>query len=165
MEVTFAPDVDDLYALAELQRQRSRSMKMDHLWSWGIVLFITSLFFIAPERMLAVIIDVFSFAFVLVGLYAWNARRLRAQIASGENTAGLFIARTLLLGDEGLTERSEVRESTYRWRAFSKVTRTPQRLFVELNRLQSLVIPRRAFASDEQYEQWGAALSERVVKP
>lgn len=67
---------------------------------------------------------------------------------------------TVVVSPRGLRVHSDVSDLLYRWHGISRITITGRHFFVQINRYQSFIVPRRAF-SDPRREQHFRDLLDR----
>ena len=84
------------------------------------------------------------------------------HLRSGKREAELPV--TFGLEDNGLSIFSERASTTLGWAMFASVRVTPDHLFYFLSRRSVLMVPRRCFADDRQFEQWRAFSEARFAE-
>lgn len=57
---------------------------------------------------------------------------------------------SVTIGPDGVRVRSDVSDLFYRWAGIARIVTTPDHFFLQMNRYQSFIVPRRAFRSDAQ---------------
>lgn len=60
----------------------------------------------------------------------------------------------VVLSAHSMQSKSELVETTYKWPAVEKIVATPDYAFFYASALSAIVIPRRAFASDEEFKHF-----------
>ena len=70
--------------------------------------------------------------------------------------------RQVTLSDDGLREASERHETLFHWRGVRSIQITGQHVFVMVDNNAAMIIPRRAFASDGECEQFIGEIQRRV---
>jgi hypothetical protein len=90
-------------------------------------------------------------------LYPWRYRRklrriVKGMVAEGHNR-GILGRRSLLLGPEGIVERTEQRTATYQWSGIERHVLYEVHLFIYTSALDAIVVPKRAFASQGDFEK------------
>lgn len=78
------------------------------------------------------------------------------QIASANTTI------TMGLTDEAIETSSSVADSTLPWTAVKRVIREIDYLFLPISKRESLILPRRSFASDAEFDEACQYVVERV---
>ena len=112
-----------------------------------------------------------SFALSLAGrliiqVLRWaEPRLLRRYVAktlrAGKNQ-GLFGRSRVTLTSEGITEVTELRQSTTRWPAVERVVRDGARAYIYLSSMSAVVVPHRAFASAAEFEEFVRTAERRL---
>lgn len=108
---------------------------------------------------------------ILLFWFAVFPRRLEAMqrnftertYQAGKN-AGLLGPHTVELTDEGVVERTPVRELKVKWEAVEKVASTDSHLFLWTSGFNALVLPRRAFADEDALKAFAAHAAMRISK-
>lgn len=109
-------------------------------------------------------------ALILLAWYALFPRRLESMqrgftertYAAGKN-AGLLGPHTVELTEEGVVERTPVRELKVKWEAVEKVASSDTHLFVWTSGFNALVVPRRAFADEDSLKAFAAHAAMRIT--
>jgi hypothetical protein len=83
--------------------------------------------------------------------------------AVGKN-AGLLGPHTVELTEEGIVERTPVRELKVKWEAMERVAHSDQHLFLWTSGFNALVLPRRAFESEDALKAFTAHAAMRIPK-
>lgn len=70
--------------------------------------------------------------------------------------------RTVSVTDDGIRETSQRHESLFRWASVRAVESVGEHVFVMVDRNAGIVVPRRAFASDAERDQFLAEIRRRL---
>ena len=70
----------------------------------------------------------------------------------------------VFLEDEGIRQRSRHHQSVFQWSLIRAVTVTEQHVFVMVDRIAGIILPRRAFSSDAEREQFVSEIERRSGK-
>lgn len=70
----------------------------------------------------------------------------------------------VFLEDEGIRQRSGHHESVFQWSLIRAVPVTEQHVFVMVDRIAGVILPRRAFSSDAEREQFVSEIERRSGK-
>ena len=73
---------------------------------------------------------------------------------SNRENSGVIGRHFLAIGPEGVTEKSAVGESTTAWIGIEKIEADEKYLFIYTGPLQAHIIPTRAFASEQEADQF-----------
>jgi YcxB-like protein len=110
-------------------------------------------------------------ALILLAWYALFPRRLESMqrtftertYSAGKN-AGLLGPHTVELTEEGVVERTPVRELKVKWEAVERVASSETHLFIWTSGFNALVVPRRAFADEDALKAFAAHAAMKVTK-
>lgn len=92
-----------------------------------------------------------------------RARRLtRKLLAEGKNRSVLSEHR-IFLNDEGITSETALIRSLYRWPVIERIVETSEYLFLFVSGFSAIVIPKRAFASDEHWQTFVQEARQRAT--
>jgi hypothetical protein len=70
-------------------------------------------------------------------------------------------AHEVFLEEEGIRQRSRRHQSVYQWSLVRAVALTEQHMFVMVDRIAGIILPRRAFASEAEREQFLSEIERR----
>jgi hypothetical protein len=73
--------------------------------------------------------------------------------------------RQVTVSDDGIKETTRLHESFFRWACVRSVDETAQHVFVMLDRNAGLILPKRAFSTDGDREQFVNEVRNRSGKP
>jgi hypothetical protein len=113
--------------------------------------------------LLGAVILLFWFAVFPRRLELMQRRFTERTYQSGKN-AGLLGPHTVELTDEGVVERTPVRELKVKWEAVEKVASSPEHLFLWTSAFSALIVPRRAFADEDALKAFAAHAAMRISK-
>ncbi len=71
---------------------------------------------------------------------------------------------TVHVDDEGITRTSPLGSLFRRWRGVTAVHRTDEYLFVSPTPVDAVIVPRRAFASDEEWDAFVEFVEDRFAR-
>jgi hypothetical protein len=94
---------------------------------------------------------------IVGGIYfvtPWNTMRIRRRNGWDEPM-------TVQLADEGISIQHPSQSSIFYWRKLRDVVVRGQRLFLFTTASCAIILPRRSFASDEQFANWAERAEER----
>jgi hypothetical protein len=78
---------------------------------------------------------------------------------------GLIVgSQEVFLEDEGIRQRSAHHQSVYQWSLVRSITVTEQHVFVMLDSVAGLILPRRSFSSDTERESFVSEMERRSGK-
>jgi YcxB-like protein len=113
--------------------------------------------------LLGAVIILFWFAIFPRRLEAMQRGFTERTYQAGKN-AGLLGPHTVELTDEGVVERTPVRELKVKWEAVEKVASSDEHLFVWTSGFNALVVPRRAFPDEDALKAFAAHAAMRISK-
>ena len=107
---------------------------------------------------------------ILLFWYALFPRRVESMTRSftertyraGRNK-GLLGPHVVELTEEGVVERTALRELKVKWEAVERLASSDQHLFIWTSGFNALVVPRRAFASEDALKAFAAHAAMRVT--
>lgn len=102
------------------------------------------------------VLPLFVFAMAYLALFPWTyRRRLRKTVTSmareGRN-AGLFGRHHVTLSPEGISVNMGSTQTSTMWKSVERVVTTDQYVFIYVNALAAVVVPRRAFADSAHFD-------------
>jgi hypothetical protein len=90
--------------------------------------------------------------------------RIRMRSMRPASDGYILGPRQVTVSDEGLRESSQKHELLFRWPAVRGAQVTGQHIFVMLDNNAALIVPRRAFSSDAEREQFVSEIQRRSGK-
>ena len=110
-------------------------------------------------------------ALIILFWFAIFPRRLEAMqrgftertYGSGKNL-GLLGPHTVELTDEGVVERTAVRELKVKWEAVERVAHSEEHLYIWTSGFNALVLPKRAFESEDALKAFAAQAAMKIIK-
>jgi hypothetical protein len=105
-----------------------------------------------------------SLVFVVLFTWQWSARgqfetQVKSQYWRGRNV-WLYSKRALRIDPEWLCETTDVSELRIKWSAMEKAETTKGYLFLYTSNAGAVIVPRSAFASTDEFNQFVAASAE-----
>jgi|GEM_PF-6732463 len=102
-------------------------------------------------------------AFLLMVFIANISRRQMQQMRPADD--GFVVgSQEVFLENEGIRQRSGHHQSVFQWSLIRAVAVTEQHVFVMVDRIAGIILPRRAFASDAEREQFVSEIERRSGK-
>ena len=147
---------------------RKRSRTKNIIKQLGFVaLFLAVYYFAGGFRFLnniSVIIIILMFATSLLPLIGGRAgtERQAADIADDPENASVFTEHILEASDTGLEIRTDTADIKYSWKAITRRTETAAYYFLFLNAIHALIIPKRAFGSNEEALEFKKLLTRHL---
>ncbi len=86
--------------------------------------------------------------------YRRRVRRIITRMVSEGKNRALFGRHRVALSAEGITEAGELSQSATAWAAVERVSRHENYAFVYTSALSAIIVPRRAFATAAEFEQF-----------
>jgi hypothetical protein len=174
ISVDFAIELEDVIAFSVYHSMHSAWGRKQFLNPWifigvaaalvlGGAVYLMYLQGMLLDMIPAVVVAVAAVA-ACVGLHPWTyARRLRnssaAIIRSGRNLA-VFGPRRITLTPEFVMHSSPYTQSATRWIAIERVDPQPQALYLYVSSNSAHIVPRRAFASEDDFRTFIDAAQE-----
>lgn len=148
----------NLYHLAHspiIKRRRLRCFLSGVVWS--ILWIVFALFSGSVETAKALMPLILSGPlFMVMLLVAWRRsvpRLIQKQLAEGTNK-GLFMPYRVILLAEGIENISQLSRSFTHWKAVEKICVTQESLYVYVNAVSALIVPKRSFPNDAAFEEF-----------
>jgi len=102
-------------------------------------------------------------AFMVTTVFAAVSRRQIRRLRPSDD--GLFLgAQQVTLGDDGIHQESSHHQALYRWPLVQSVGITEQHVFVMVDRIGGIILPKRAFSTDGEREQFVSEIRSRSGK-
>jgi hypothetical protein len=98
--------------------------------------------------------------FAFPKLLAWRSSRMNRRLQKLDPGATAFAPREVEVLPEGIHGQAGVASTRLEWGAIRRYSRGPEHLFLYLDARQALILPRRACASDSDFE----ALAEICIR-
>lgn len=111
-----------------------------------------------PFETLLALLPLFSGAPLYALMYPWLYRRKLQQMldamANEEANRALFSRHQVVLSSAGITDSSELESSTTAWPAIERVSRADEHVFLYISAMSAIIIPRRAFTTTAEFDQF-----------
>jgi len=111
----------------------------------------------------ALVCGVFAGAFLLMAMVSKISLRQMRRMRPAEDGYILGSQETFL-EDEGIRQKSGHHQSVFQWSLVRTITVTEQHVFVMVDRVAGIILPRRAFSSDVEREQFVSEIERRSGK-
>lgn len=113
-----------------------------------------------PSTLAALLCGALAGAFILMVFISDISRRQMQRMRPADD--GLIIgSQEVFLEDEGIRQRSDHHQSVFQWSVIRAVAVTEQHVFVMFDRISGIILPRRAFSSDADREQFVSEIERR----
>lgn len=117
-----------------------------------------------PLRTFLDLLPLFSGVALHLAIFPWWYRRkvrniVAGMISEGQNR-GLLSRHEVTISPEKVTSSNEFGQSSTAWRAVERVVLAGDYIFVYTNALAAIIVPQRAFASRDEFEQFANAASD-----
>jgi hypothetical protein len=176
MEVEYVLTVEDYVAFNKYQQAALRKPRLSMSWWWPVLLLILiGLFFLpslsGPKRERppdpadgqstnsAFMFIALPALVIGVALLVWATRYLlpyqvKRFVTHPDNQKRLLGLRRTSIGPEGVAVRGEAIHTTVGWAAVRKIVLTQEHAFFYITTLEAIIVPRRPFASDEEFQEF-----------
>ena len=169
MIVEYEITQEDLSAFSFYHHFRSPCAMRQYRRSWLLPPFLWLLGFVGiwylvdrergtPFRTFLALLPLFSFVPFYLLYFPWSYRRRVRKIIHGMmnegHNRGLFTRHRVATSLDGIADATDVGHSSIAWRAVERVVRNDQYAFVYLNAFAAIIVPRRAFSTPEQFEEF-----------
>ena len=104
-------------------------------------------------NLLSVLIGFFGMA-LIVGIYSrWQLKNLQPA------PDGIVLGKcTIAVSDEGIKTSTAIVESSFSWKAIRRAEISDEHIFVMVDNVAAIIVPKRSFASDTEREQFLAEI-------
>lgn len=96
---------------------------------------------------------------LVTSIQRWQAQKMKPM-----DDGILLGSREVFLEDEGIRQRSAHHQSVFQWSLVRSIAITEQHVFVMLDSIAGLILPRRSFSSDAERESFVSELERRSGK-
>jgi len=168
MEITYSLSERDLIALAEFQvemsgalQKQARVRRIIYPLSFGLLAL--GAFLVTDDVILPIIFGLMAvLSFLLApALYTWLARRRLPQAVRHKIRSTSVGNRSLTTNESGLQQRIGNLYSEVPWSLIQEIAETPNHIFIAINGVYSLIIPRSEVA-DEELNRFIALLRNNI---
>lgn len=164
MELNFDQTVEDviafnLFQMAHSPKSRHQSLRWRILVSIVFALFVSGTAWFTYRAFDPLWLGIGMLAGLIFFLvYPWfyrqaDAETLRKWLEAGKDDA-MFGAQTVVVSQEGLITRDRAGESMTKWAAVQNVAQSEKHLFVYTSSARAIIVPKRAFASEHDLEEF-----------
>ncbi len=177
MQISYETQLDDLVAFNDYHARHSPSIRRMLRYFVGAVCILTALSLVFVYRQdgglhgISVLVTAVPVLIIvaLTLLFFPHALRsiVRRQLSEGTNQS-ILGPRTLVVSDQALVEQSAAGELQTRWGSVERVVSNDRYLFIYLSSVSAHVVPRDAFVTPEQLDQFLAAVEQhraRAARP
>jgi YcxB-like protein len=174
MEVEYVLTVEDYVAFNKYQLASQPASRRHMSWVWLVLLVILLGLFLLPtlsgpkrqpppevnwwttafDISLLVVPLVLVVAFLVWGRPYLVTLQVKRVVTHPHNQKRLLGWRRTSIGPEGLAVRGEDVHLVLAWPAIRKLALTPQHAFIYITTLEAIIVPRRPFASDEEFQRF-----------
>jgi hypothetical protein len=111
-----------------------------------------------PLRTFFELLPLFSGVLLHLAIFPWWYRRKVRKIVDGMvgegRNRGLFSRHRVTLSQESVADSGEFGQSSTTWRAVEKVAATDEHAYIYTNALAAIIVPRRTFAAQSEFEEF-----------
>jgi len=86
--------------------------------------------------------------------YRWKLRKIIAAMLAEGKSRSLFTRHRVSLSPDGVTDSTEFGQNSAKWGAVERVVGNDDYAFIYTNALAAAIVPRRAFASASDFEEF-----------
>ncbi len=116
-----------------------------------------------PTTFVAMLCGALAGAFFLVMIIGTISRRQMQRMRPVDD--GFIVgSQEVFLEDEGIRQRSSHHQSVFQWSLIREVTVAEHHVFVMVDRIAGIILPRRAFSSDAEHEEFVSEIERRSGK-
>jgi hypothetical protein len=166
MKITFRNTVRDKLAFAKYHVPRAPMVILITLGFFFFFTFESVVPGIPKDKSSAVQVFYFIFAEAMLAFLitaVWTVIILAGAISS-KNMA--FMAeRTITLGEDSFISETSFAHSEYKWPMVQKLARTGSHIFLYLNKDSAVIVPRRAFESASQCDEFYDYCQSKTRRP
>ncbi len=123
---------------------------------------------VTPLRTFLDLMPLFAFVPIYLLYFPWSYRRklrkiIAGMVSEGKNR-GLFSRHRVTVSPEGVTDAGEFGQNTTAWGAVERVVVSGGYAYVYISSLAAIIVPRRAFASASEFEEFVRVAGEHHHK-
>lgn len=116
-----------------------------------------------PEALAGMLCGAFGSSFLLMTLISSTSRRQMQRMRPAEHGYILGSQETSL-EDEGIRQKSAYHQAIFQWSLVRAIAMTDQHVFVMVDPVAGIILPKRAFPSEAEREQFVCELESRSGK-
>jgi YcxB-like protein len=90
-------------------------------------------------------------------IHRWRVKRLVHRLYSGSQNPNVVGPRRVVLSPEFVTYSSAMSQTVVRWAGIEAIIAEPQALYILVSAVSAVPVPRRAFATEADFERFVAA--------
>ena len=173
MKATYELFPDDLAAFSEFHQRTSPVARNQRLGCFGIALVATlvlplGIVLTTDKPRIQTAMDIWPLFLgpVLFALFAmpyarWRTRQVSRRLLSEGTNAGFYGECELAIGADGLTESRPSGSTTRKWSSVERIASTSHYLFVYTSGIEAFVVPRRAFQTEPEFNEFANAIASQ----
>ena len=135
-------------------------------WIYFAVLFFGMLIYFSyktefPQNnfLLGLISSFVGASFAVIVVFLWSTGFI---LLAGDRKSGVLGVHNYSINNQGLCERTEANEALVKWSGIRIVEITKNHIFIGINSYLFHVLPRRSFATEKEYREFGSVLLENT---
>ena len=160
---------EDLSTFNLYHHRHSPTARRHYLRSWFLPAFIwllafSGIWYLAdserntPLQTFLDLLPLFIFVPFYLLYFPWAYRRklrkiVAGMVSEGQNR-GLFSRHRVTISPEGVTDSSELGQTSTAWRAVERVVVADEHAYIYTNALAAIIVPRRAFAGPSEFDEF-----------
>ena len=168
LTIDYELTMDDLVAWSQTLHRTNKTTRRGMLTVWlmfGTIAMLILLIAVTsrPVNYPLVALGVAFGLFTIGGwplLHRWRVKRLVHRLHAGSRNPNVVGPRRVVLSPEFVTYSSAMSQTVVRWAGIEAIITEPQALYILVSAVSAVPVPRRAFATEADFERFVAAARE-----
>ncbi|WP_156120591.1 YcxB family protein [Neosynechococcus sphagnicola] len=158
-EITYQLEVSDLFATHRYSYKTNKANNLTKLFAYTLftITIIQTLMKIEEALWLEIVVGILTLGICIVGfnlfMYFVSLLFFRVNLPK-DGTSGILCEHTIQITPTQLIERTSVNETRHRWISVKRLQELPNHLLIILNNNQAYTIPKKAFESTSNYQNF-----------
>lgn len=173
MKVSYELFPDDLTAFIEFHQRTSPVARNQQRGCFGIGLVATlvlplGIVLTTDKPRMETAMDIWPLFLgpILFALFAkpyvrWRTRQVSRRLLAEGTNAGFYGECELAIDADGVTESRPSGSTTRKWACVERIATTPRYLFVYTSGTEAFVVPRRAFQTEAEFNEFAASIANQ----
>ena len=162
MKVIFEQTVEDIQDLSKNSLFSNRIVKIGAI-VFGVVILFNIIGSFAVDVSIGDVIQFLIPVIVLVGLWVFFFKFFQKKMILRSGNKEMMIgSREIDFEEDGISLKTPVTESTFKWEAITKLKQSDKNYFLYLGTAQAIIVPKRAFEDDFERNEFEQLITRRT---